>query len=139
MITRFQRITIVGMVERTAVFVLPNIKLAEAIEGELAILAPSDDPRVEAFGQAHETFRIFLNRFTDAFGATIEPTVLLLRSNAPDAFFHIDALASFRDLISFAVISYSRALELTSPPDTTSFTATRSTSILGWLQTIVSA
>jgi hypothetical protein len=115
LIRRFQRIAIIGMVEWTPVFVLPNVKLAEAIEGELAILAPAHDPRVEAVGQAHETFRSFLDRFTDAFGVTLAPTVLLLRSDAPAAFFHIDALASFRDLIALAVIGYSRALELAFP------------------------
>jgi len=94
------------------IFVLPNVELQEAIEGDLAVLAPQHDPRVAALKHAHATFGRFLSSFTDAFGVKLAPTVLLLRSNAPSNFGTVDAIASFRDLIAISVIGYGRALAL---------------------------
>lgn len=96
----------------TPVFVLPNVPLQAAIGCDLATLAPAHDPRVAAIKRAKPMFRRFLNRFSDNFGQKFEPSVLLVHSGAPPAFFDISALASFRDLIAIATTSYGRALEL---------------------------
>lgn len=97
------------------VFVLPNLKLDQPIEGELAALVPSGDQRVVALGTAHPRFKRFLAKFTDAFGVVIEPSILLVRSDAPRAFFVVDAIASFRDAIALSVIPHGRAHALLYP------------------------
>ncbi|BCH20023.1 hypothetical protein [Mesorhizobium sp. L-2-11] len=70
-------------VEWTPVFVLPNVPLDQAVECEIAAIAPAHDPRVGALTRAHPTFKQFLNRFSDNFGAKSAPP-------------------SFRDVASFS-------------------------------------
>jgi hypothetical protein len=94
------------------IFVLPNIQLQKAIGCDAAALAPARDDRVSVIKRAQPNFRRFLNRFSDNFGEKFEPAVLLVRAPAPAALTAIAALASFRDLIAIATITYSRALEL---------------------------
>lgn len=96
----------------TPVFVLPNLPLQAAIGCDIAVIAPANDPRVTAIKRAQPMFRRFLNRFSDNFGQKFEPSVLLVNAEAPPAFLDISALASFRDLIAIATISYGRGLEL---------------------------
>ncbi|WP_075008664.1 hypothetical protein [Stigmatella aurantiaca] len=100
------------MDEWTPVFVLPNVELEEAIEGGPAVLAPAHDPRVIVLCQEYASLSTFLNRFTDAFGESCAPTVLLRRLDAPATFRTIDALSSFRNLIALSVIPYGRAFAL---------------------------
>ncbi|HYO70448.1 MAG TPA: hypothetical protein VEU33_30645 [Archangium sp.] len=97
------------MPDWTPVFILPNIRLTEAVEFDVAAFAPVQDPRVKKIAQSHASFEQFLGRLTDAFGVPNEPTVLLVRSDAPKAFLHIEALASLRDLFSIAIVGYNRA------------------------------
>ena len=70
-------------VEWTPVFVLPNVPLDQAVDCEIAAIAPAHDPRVKALKRAHPTFKQFLNRFSDNFGEKFEPAVLLLDADAP--------------------------------------------------------
>ncbi len=98
-----------------AIFVLPNIELTGAVEGSAAVLASPGDARVMALKQAQPTLRRFLTRFVDAFGQRFEPAVLLVRADAPEAFYEIGALASFRDLIALSAICSGRAEELKHP------------------------
>lgn len=102
-------------VEWTPVFVLPNLPLDQAIECELAAIAPAHDPRVGALKRAHPTLKQFLSRFTDNFGAKFEPAVLLLDVAAPPGFGDVAALAGFRDVVALSTITHSRALELRYP------------------------
>ncbi|MER9473673.1 hypothetical protein [Mesorhizobium sp. M0520] len=99
----------------TPIFVLPNIPLETAIGCDIAALAPAHDRRVGALKRAHPTFRRFLNRFADNFGAKFEPSVLLVHTDAPSVYREVGALASFRDLIALATVTRSRALELRHP------------------------
>jgi len=96
----------------TPVFVLPNVPITAPIGCGIAALAPAHDPRIVALKKAHPAFASFLKRFSDNFGEKFEPTVLLLRDDAPPAFRETAALASFRDLIAIATITHNRALEL---------------------------
>jgi hypothetical protein len=98
----------------TPFFLLPNIQLKEAIGCDIAAIAPADDDRVAALKDAHPEFRQFLGRFTDAFSEKFQPSVLLLRATAPDAFREVEALAGFRDAIALATITRSRARSLNS-------------------------
>lgn len=101
------------MVDWKPVFVLPNIELTEPIEGDLAALAPAHDPRVTLLSRTHANLQAFLRKFTDAFGVKQTPSVLLIQSDAPQSFYDIGTLASFRDLVAVAVVAYNRALALT--------------------------
>jgi hypothetical protein len=101
--------------EWNPLFVLPNVSLSAAIGCSIATLAPPDDPRVAALKRTHPRLRQFLSRFSDNFGEKFEPSVLLVHSEAPRAFLDITALASFRDLIAIATVTYNRALELLHP------------------------
>jgi len=92
--------------------VLPNISLQNAVEGGFAALVPHDDPRVTSLCRAHPVLQSFLSKFTDAFGAPVYPSIILLRDNAPDRFRNIDAIASFRDAIAISALSRSRTLDL---------------------------
>jgi hypothetical protein len=102
-------------VDWTPVFVLPNVPLDQAVECEIAAIAPAHDTRVKALKRAHPTFEQFLNRFSDNFGAKFEPAVLLLDAAAPPSFRDVSALGSFRDILALSTITYSRALDLRYP------------------------
>lgn len=95
--------------------ILSNVSLEEPIEGGLAALLPVHDERITALCTAHAKFRSFLTKFTDEFGQTVFPSVLVVRSDAPPSIVSVEAMASFRVLISLSVIPYSRALELNNP------------------------
>ncbi len=97
------------------IFVLPNIPLLAPIGCDITVLAPAHDPRVTALKRTHPTFRQFLGRFSDNFGAKFEPTVLLVRADAPPVFLEVTTLASFRDLIAISAVAHNRALELSHP------------------------
>jgi hypothetical protein len=100
------------MTDWDPVSVLPNITLEEPIGEELAALAPANDDRIRALKKTHANFRSFLRKFTDAFGAKVHPSVLLVRSDAPRSIYTVEALANFRDLVALSVIPHNRALEL---------------------------
>lgn len=102
-------------VEWTPVFVLPNVPLDQAVECEIAAIAPAHDRRVKALKRAHPTFKQFLNRFSDNFGERFEPAVLLLDADAPPSFRDVAALGSFRDIVALSAITHGRALELRYP------------------------
>ncbi|RKG67809.1 hypothetical protein [Corallococcus terminator] len=96
-------------VEWKPVFVLPNIRIEAPIEGGEVALVPTDDPRVADLRRQSSRLAEFLGRFSDAFGVLIEPTVLLIRADAPDSLFSVSALAGFRDLVAHSVIPHARA------------------------------
>ena len=102
-------------VEWTPVFVLPNVPLDQAVECEIAAIAPAHDRRVKALKRAHPTFKQFLNRFSDNFGEKFEPAVLLLDADAPPSFRDVAALGSFRDILALSAVTHGRALELRYP------------------------
>lgn len=101
--------------EWRAIFALPNLALAGAIDGELAALVPASDARLRQLTRYQPMLRSFLRRFSDAFGERLAPAVLLLRSDAPSAFNEIGAIASFRDAIAISAISAARTQELLHP------------------------
>ncbi len=101
--------------EWTPIFVLPNIPLEAQIGCDIAAIAPADDPRVVTLKQEHPSFEDFMNRFSDNFGDSFEPSVLILNSEAPPAFRDVTALASFRDLIALSIVTHSRAMALRHP------------------------
>lgn len=101
--------------EWTPIFVLPNLPLDQAIDCEIAAIAPAHDTRVRALTRRHPALRQFLSRFSDNFGEKFEPAVLLLDAAAPPSFRDIAALGSLRDVIALSTITHGRALELRHP------------------------
>ncbi len=89
--------------------VLPNVETREAIEGGRAAFVPMSDLRVREIDETYPRHRSFLGRFTDAFGVKRRPTVLLVRPNASRRFMTVDAMASFRDVLSMSVVPRARA------------------------------
>ncbi len=89
--------------------VLPNVETREAIEGGRAAFVPMSDLRVQEIDEAHPRHRCFLRRFTDAFGVKRHPTILLARPNASRRFMTVDAMASFRDVLSMSIVPIARA------------------------------
>ena len=89
--------------------VLANVKLTDAIEANCVAFAPTDDPRVQAINATHPIHATFLERFTDAFGQLIRPTVLLVRSSASAGYRSVEAMASIRDILSVSVVPRARA------------------------------
>ena len=89
--------------------VLANCPLFEAIEAGSAAFVPPDDPRIRAINAEHPKHGDFLNRFSDAFGEKVRPTVLLLRTSAPDSYRTVNAIASMRDVLSASVVPLARA------------------------------
>lgn len=94
------------------ILLLPNIDLKMAVESKFALLAGLSDPRVQLVAAKIPAFAKFAGQFTDAFGRRVTPSVLLLSKAAPPRFFRIDALASFRDLVTTSVIPFNRSLWL---------------------------
>jgi hypothetical protein len=94
------------------IFVLPNVDLIDAIECEIAAVVPATDQRVISLKTAHPKLKEFMGRFSDNFGGKFEPSLLLLREDAPEGFRDIEVLVSLRDLISISVVAYNRALRL---------------------------
>lgn len=98
------------------IWVMPNLRLQEPIEGKRAALVPWLDPRIIALAKKHRRFNTYLARFTDAFGVPQQPAVLIAKkSTAKTARIRVEAMASFRDLIVMSVVPYNRALMLVYP------------------------
>jgi hypothetical protein len=101
------------MDEWTPFFLLPNLETQGIIECDgIAALVPPYDERVTAICSTHPNFKEFLSRFKNTFGQQIWPSVLIISPKAPNSYRTIDAIASFRDLISIATIPRARALVL---------------------------
>ena len=93
----------------SSIALLANVELIDAIDTKYAAFVPTGDPRVHNINEAHPNHAAFLNRFTDAFGKPVCPTVLLVSSSAPNNYRSYDAIASFRDILSVSVIPRARA------------------------------
>jgi hypothetical protein len=97
------------------IFALPNVELANAIDGELVSLVPAHDFRIRELKRSHPRFRRFLNRFSDNFGEKFEPAVFLLHKGALERFSRSISLVSFRDLIAISAITFGRSHKLIDP------------------------
>lgn len=91
------------------IYILPNIKVRDPIETDNAILIARNDPRCQSLEETYPNFRKFMN-FTDNFGRCIEPSLFMLSSEGPNKQFPSTWGASFRDIISISMVSYSYSL-----------------------------
>ena len=90
-------------------FVLPDIFISDSVEGGMAAVANCDDPRVQQILADIPVLAQFVQKFTNAFGRKIRPSMLILRDDVPKSFLTVDAVASFRDLVAMSVVPLSRA------------------------------
>jgi hypothetical protein len=88
---------------------VPNIDIREPIEVAGLALLSADDDRVQTLARRHRRFGMYLRRFTTEFGDRVTPSILLKRSDSPQSFRSVEALAGFRDAIAMSVIPYSWA------------------------------
>jgi hypothetical protein len=80
-------------------YLMPHVRFPEPIENNYLALVPPDDERLIAIARRCPAVRRLTNRFADQFRRPIEPSALLVRSDAPASVdFH--AVASFRNLIA---------------------------------------
>ncbi|MCV3243467.1 hypothetical protein [Mesorhizobium sp. ZC-5] len=101
------------MSEWIPILVLPNLRLREPIgNGDIAVTAVDDNRIVDAIAE-HPRIGEFLDRFTDAFGDPVSPTVLIIRREAKEAYRNTSAIAGFRDLLAVSTIPNARALQVT--------------------------
>jgi len=95
------------------ILVLPNLLLREPIgDGDIAV-TPVDDNRIADAVAEHPRIGKFLDRFADAFGDPVDPSVLIIRQEATEAYRNTSAIAGFRDLLAVATIPNARALQIT--------------------------
>ena len=92
--------------------ILPNLDLRSAIESEIACIAPLRDDRVQELAKPKSNLGEFLSRFTNAFGRQIEPSVILYRGDAPQAYRRPEAIAGLRDILTVSAVPLNRALQL---------------------------
>lgn len=101
------------MIKWIPIWVLPNLRLKDAIDGKSAALVPLHDPRLIELANQHRSLKRFLSKFRDPFGVPVKPTVLIARApNKKSRRLRVDLLASFRAVVALSVIPYSRALNL---------------------------
>jgi hypothetical protein len=94
------------MAEWVPIWVMPNLRLREAIEAMQAALVPFEDDRIDQLARKHRHFGNFISRFTNAFGMSQKPAVLLARKRSRISG---EVMASFRDLFVLSVVPFNRA------------------------------
>ena len=90
-------------------FVLPNVYLKEPVDGEMAAIANCSDSRIQQILSDIPVLAQFVERFGRPFGGSVNPSMLIVREDAPKTFLTGEAVSSFRDLIAMCVIPLSRA------------------------------
>ena len=86
------------------VFALPNLKIDKAYENDLLAIAPPNDPRVKAIAKNHPDVTKFINNFYDSFGRKTRPSLMLIKSDAPDTIKTIEAVFGFRDALAICSV-----------------------------------
>lgn len=95
------------------VLVLPNLDVDEPVGTDDVAIVRTSDTRVVATIAREPNLGTFVRRFFDAFGERQEPSVLVVREDAPRGFFDVSAIGGFRDAIAFSTIAAGRALHVT--------------------------
>lgn len=96
------------MVEWTPIWVMPNLRVHDAVNGGRAAIASIRDQRIIDLANQYPKFRSFIASFKDAFGLEVEPSVLIVKKQKSRPL-KLEPLASFRDLVALSVIPYQRA------------------------------
>lgn len=89
------------------IYLLHNLSLKESIEYDYIAIVPSTDERVIHLIQNYETIEYFVNNFTDQFGRKVDPSILVVRDDAPKLVFESDALVGLKNAIAISFIIFS--------------------------------
>lgn len=84
-------------------FVLPNLVLAEPIEGDCIALVPNEDPRLDP-SRSGASGRLLAN-FTDPFGNNLKPAALITCADEGGKRPHVEALMAFRNAVAIATLT----------------------------------
>ena len=87
-----------------AISTLPNIEVREPIEAGCFALVPIHDDRVRALCEGKPGFTKFVSRFSNEFGVSTRPTLLISRTDAAKTYLNADAVSAFRDTVSLCTI-----------------------------------
>jgi hypothetical protein len=100
------------MDEWVPIFALPNLDMQGTIECPYAAVVSPKDARVKKLCGDHPNLATFLSKFLGQCGTRVWPSLLLLRSDAPDSYRTAEAVTAFRDIISLSVAPYARTTRL---------------------------
>ncbi len=100
------------MDEWTPVLALPNLDIRGSLECPYAAIVPPTHARVEQLRAAHPKLTSFLSKFSGQFREQVWPSLLLLRTDAPQSYYTAEAVSAFRDILSVSVVPYARTTRL---------------------------
>lgn len=84
-------------------FVMNNISVATPVEHAYIAIVPYNDPRVIDLLKKYESLHLLINKFTDQFGRRSNPSVILVKQEAPERVNSIASIVGFRNI--FAICS----------------------------------
>jgi len=91
------------------IWALPNVSVEEPFETTQAAIVGDGDTRLAEIAKKHDGMAKFLDCFSDEFGRKVNPSVLLMRADAPDQVRTVEALGGLRDLLCVSAIVDSHA------------------------------
>ncbi len=84
--------------------VMPNLYLEKPFETKWVALLPGNDHRMQEMAKDRPAVHGLLNCFTDEFGKTRSPAVLVFHLDAPKSVRNLEALVSFRNLFAISCV-----------------------------------
>lgn len=87
-------------------YLMPNITLNQSIETDYLALVSFKDERLQLLMANNKDAENLVNSFIDSNGRQIEPSVLLINSDAPDSLWSDEAIINFRNILAVSVIIY---------------------------------
>ena len=89
--------------------VLPNVNLRRSVDAEFVACVGYRDQRLVDIAARLETHRALLEGFTDQFGEHVQPSALIVRSDAPPQVRTPEAVVAFRNCIALPWVARSIA------------------------------
>jgi hypothetical protein len=90
------------MSEWIPMFAMPNVQPQYPIEIDGIAFVSVFDDRIKALRVKHPNYDTYLS---DEFGVKLDPSTIMVWDDAPPRYKRVDALGSFRDIISIASVS----------------------------------
>lgn len=94
---------------RIPIAVMPNVYFKDRISHGKVSIRSRTDPAVRAAIMMQPMLGLFLESFYNEFGLKVNPSVIMLRSDSPDSLYTAEAISGFRDALSIAIITRTRA------------------------------
>jgi hypothetical protein len=88
------------------IYAVHNLTLKEPLDTEYLALVPHSDPRLQPIVATSPVARCLIENFTNQQGRHRNPSVLILREDAPESVRNIDAIVSFRNLIAVPCVIF---------------------------------